>query len=346
MASSFQRFMAQSFKYLPGGLMNKLAGDAIVMDGRTLDPLLQVFWKQGQEQAVEQFNVETSRAGVKIGAKLLAAPHRPMKSIKNMTVTTEDREIPIRVFTPKNVSDNSPVLLWFHQGGFVIGDIDCTQSNCTHFADQVGIRVISVGYALAPENKFPAALRDAEATMDWLIQNAPSIGADADQILVGGESAGGFLAAHICQYANRGLALEGKKPICQILVYPWLQSRGNTKSYETFASAYPLNRALMDWFVATGFDKEEDRELPEASPGLAPDLAGLAPAFIHPAGFDPLTDEAEDYANRLRDAGVDVTFKRFNSLAHSFLMMTGAIPAAKAAEDEICEEMRTFLKNR
>lgn len=343
--SGFQRFMAQSFKHLPKGLLGPLVGEPVEIDGRTLDPIMQIFWNQGQKQALTQavsFSVDAQRAGIRIGAELLAARVPPGVSKEDLKVPAGDHDLDIRVYRPKGLAENSPVLLWFHQGGFVIGGIEETESAAAHFADGIGCIVVSGSYRLAPETKFPSQLRDGETIYDWLSANAASLGGDPTRVMVGGDSAGAFLAAHLAQYA-RG---EGKTPaLAQLLVYPWLQAKGTTRSYTTFANAYPLGASMMEWFVSEVFGSDESRASAEASPGLAEDLSNLPPAFIHPAGFDPLTEEAEDYANRLKEAGTEVTFKRFDTLAHSFLIMTGAIPAARNALDQICEEMRNFLKN-
>lgn len=347
MAGGFQRLMAQSFKYLPGGIRSKMAGAPISMDGRTLDTTFQIFWKQGQAQAAaagaEAPTVEAMREAIRMGAVLLANKPRPMARIEDRTIVQDDLEIPMRIFTPKGIGPNAPVLLWFHQGGFVIGDIECTQGAATLMAEDIGCVVVSAGYRLAPEHKFPAALDDGDAAFKWLATNGGEIGIDPDKIMVGGESAGGFLAAHVSQSAARDKSGTGKKPVCQLLVYPWLVANGETKSYETFADAYPLGSGLMAWFGALCFEDEAASNSALANPGKAEDLEGLPPAFIHPAGFDPLTDEAEDYAKRLEAAGVDVTFKRFDGLAHAFMGMAGALPAARSAVDEISAELRAFL---
>ncbi len=347
MTGGFQRLMAQSFKYLPGGVRSKIAGAPVFMDGRTLDPTFQIFWNQGQAQALaaggQAPTVEAMRAGIQLGTVLLANTPRPMAKTEDRTIEQDGLEVPIRIFTPRGVGSNAPVLLWFHQGGFVIGGIDCTDGAATLMAEDAGCVVVSAGYRLAPEHKFPAALDDADAAFKWLAINGAEIGIDPDKIMVGGESAGGFLAAHVSQSANKDKSGTGKKPICQLLVYPWLIANGETKSYETFTDAYPLGSGLMAWFGALCFEDDATSKSPEANPGKAENLEGLPRAFIHPAGFDPLTDEAEDYAKKLEAAGVKVTFKRFDNLAHSFMGMAGALPAARTAVDEISAELRQFL---
>lgn len=335
--------MAQTFKRLPAGLLNRLAGEPVVIEGRTLDKVAQVFWNQGQKQE-PNYAVDTQRAGIKIGADLLSAKAPAMASIEDRSVDAGRHELAIRIFKPRSVPENAPVMLWFHQGGFVIGGIDCTDSMCAHFAEGTDCIVVSGSYRLAPEHKFPAQLRDGETIFAWLAENAANLGANPQKIIVGGESAGGFIAAHLAQYANNNADLP--KAFAQLLVYPWLQADEETSSYTHFENAYPLGKPMLDWFGQLALENQDQRQDPEASPGKAENLEGLSPAFIHPAGFDPLTQEAEDYANRLKEAGVDVTFKRFDSLTHSFLIMTGAIPAAMTALNEICEELRTFLKNQ
>jgi acetyl esterase len=224
--------------------------------------------------------------------------------------------VPVRVYVPTPEPDQAlPVLIWYHGGGWVMGNLDSADLSCRAMTNRSGCVVISVDYRLAPEAKFPAAVEDAYAVLEWVAQNATSLGIDARRIAVGGDSAGGNLAAVVAQLAKAG---SGPQVAYQALVYPVTNHHFDTPSYDTNGTGYLLTRAAMEWFWAHYLRSPLDGHNPVASPLRAPDLTGLPPAIVITAEYDPLRDEGEAYAARLRDAGVSVSLHRYDGQIHGF----------------------------
>lgn len=335
-----QRLMLKVFAKLPGGVLTRMAGgDPIEIRGRRLDPIMQLLWVQGKKQpSLNDFPPEQARAMADEAAELLAGPIPKGITLRNQTIPTAARDIPVRIYTPSS-DQPRPVVLFFHQGGFVIGGLDTCHAFCALLAAESECVVINVDYRLAPEHPFPAAVEDAFAAYQWTLANAADVGGDPGKVAVCGDSAGGMLSALICQQAQR---LGWQTPACQALIYPWLIPHSGLPSYEDFADAYPLNAELMAWFSSLYFARDADKQDPLASPGDQHDLAGLPPALIVAAGFDPLSDEAAAYADRLREAGVPVTYQCLEHLPHSFCMM-GLLPSAIAAQRQIAADLKHLL---
>jgi acetyl esterase/lipase len=226
-------------------------------------------------------------------------------------------------------------------GGCVIGDLETCHVFCSHMALRAGCLVVSVDYRLAPEHKFPAAVDDALAAFRWVRDNSKSIGGSPTRVAVGGDSAGGYLSAVICQEMKRA---NEKPPVLQLLIYPAVDWLSDTASMKAFADSYPLTAPVMDYFRNHYFTKAEE-EVPDlrASPGRCKDMSGLPPAFIYTAGHDPLVDQGRDYAEALKVAGVPVIYRCYEHLAHGFTAMSGAVPAAKTALFEIIEDLRRTI---
>ena len=249
-------------------------------------------------------------------------------------------DVPVRVYVPTDEPGPHPVLVYYHGGGWVIGDIDTHDSTVRAVAAASGVTVVSVDYRLAPENPFPAPLDDCCAAVRWVVDNAEALDVDPARLAVGGDSAGGNLAA----VAAACLRDDGIPVAFQLLVYPVTDGTMGTASYAENAEGYFLTSDSMDWFwrhyVGAG-----DRTHPLVSPVHAPDeaLAGLPPALIITAEFDPLRDEGEAYAARLDAAGVPVTVTRYDGVIHGFFSMGDMIPEGKAAVDEAGEALRRAL---
>jgi acetyl esterase len=229
-------------------------------------------------------------------------------------------------------------LVYFHGGGFVIGDLETHDSLCRALAKDSGAVVIAVAYRLAPEDKFPAAVEDAHAATVWIAENAQKLGIDGQKIAVGGDSAGGTLATVVtmrCRDAG-GPALAA-----QVLLYPITDlSTFDTVSYLEFAEDYMLRRSAMQWFAGHYLGAAEDARNPEASPLLARDVSSLPPALVVTAEFDPLRDEGEAYAQRLKQAGTAVTEKRYPGMIHGFAAMLGVLERGRTAISEAGEFLR------
>jgi acetyl esterase len=215
------------------------------------------------------------------------------------------------------------VLVYFHGGGWVIGSVRSHDGVCRALAAEVGALVVSVGYRLAPEHRFPAAVEDALAATRWVSENAARLGGDPSRLFVGGDSAGGSLSAVVARELRDRVHF-------QLLIYPSTDLTRNHASHTLFADGYLLTRAAMDWFCDHYVAAEHYRH-PLGSPLHHDDLHGVPPAFIMTAGFDPLRDEGRAYAEKLRAAGVAIEHQLYPGLIHGFFSMAGAIGAARRA---------------
>ncbi len=261
----------------------------------------------------------------------------PIAAFEDRRVPGPAGDIPVRVYTPAGARP-LPVLVYFHGGGWVVGSLTTHDGVCRALANRVPAIVVSVDYRLAPEHPFPAAAEDAYAATAWTAANAATIGGDADRIGVGGDSAGGNLAAVTALMArDRG----GPRLVHQLLVYPVTDARFDTPSYVANADGYFLTRDMMRWFWNHYAARAADRENAYAAPFRAKDLAGLPPATVLTAEFDPLRDEGEAYARRLREAGVPVDLTRYDGIVHGFFGMAALFDQAEAAIDEAAGALRT-----
>ncbi|HVG27914.1 MAG TPA: alpha/beta hydrolase [Acidobacteriaceae bacterium] len=262
----------------------------------------------------------------------LAGPPDPIARVEDLSVPGLGGDIPVRLYADDAPSPR-PALVYLHGGGFVLGDLDTHDTLCRAIAKLSGALVLSVAYRLAPEHRFPAAVDDAHAVTLWAFNNADTLGIDPHLLSVGGDSAGGNLATVI---ALRCRDLGGPPIASQILLYPEADlSSLETPSHRDFAQGYGLTRAALDWFNAHYLASPAHARNPEASPLLAPVLANLPPALILTAEFDPLRDEAEAYAARLRQAGVAVTLTRYPGMIHGFMVMRADLSAAHEAVAEV-----------
>jgi acetyl esterase/lipase len=253
----------------------------------------------------------------------------PVGKIEDGVLPGAAGALPYRLYRPQRpAAQPSPALVFFHGGGCVFGDIETHDGLCRTLAQESGCAVISLDYRQAPEHKFPAALEDCFAATRWVAQHAVALGLDAHRIAVGGDSAGGGLAAVVCQMAA---AAGGPHLALQLLFCPVMDMRAQTPSRVAFAEGYFLSQATIDWMLGHYCAADTDPADPRLSPLRAARFSGLPPAHIHTAEFDPLQDEGEAYAQRLRQAGVAAHYTCHAGMIHHFYAMAGAIPAARAA---------------
>jgi acetyl esterase len=298
----------------------------------SLDPhvkgLLDLIAASGRPKIWQLTPPEARQAFVAL-AQLADAKDVPIGKIENGALPGPAGPLPFRIYTP--VAATAPPLaglVYFHGGGFVIGNLDTHEGFCRMLANESGCRVISVDYRLAPEHKFPAAVEDAYAATKWVAEHAATLGIDPNCIAVGGDSAGGNLAALVCQLAKKA---GGPKITLQVLFCAATDLPGKTESHRAFAEGYFLEAASIRWFMDQYRPSDMDLNDPRASPLRAADLAGLPPAHIHTAAFDPLRDEGKAYADRLERAGVKVRYTCHAGMVHHFYGMAGAIPYARTA---------------
>lgn len=299
-----------------------LGGRSVVVDGNTLDTTLQ-FTLAAQRAAgvgglVADYRpgvgVDISRAALRATAAMMKV--RIHADVTDISIPGPAGPIPARRYVPDGTG-SSPIpalLLYFHGGGFVIGDLDTHDGLCRLICRDGGIQVISVDYRLAPEHKAPAAVDDAYAAYRWALDHAAGLG--ATRIVVGGDSAGGNLAAVVAQQARDS---ELPLPALQLLLYPATDWSSETRSKTLFSDGFFLEKRDMDWFAGHYLDGAEvSAEDPLVSPLLSDDLSGLPPALVVTAGFDPLRDEGNRYARAMQDAGVVVDLREERSMMHAF----------------------------
>jgi acetyl esterase len=245
-------------------------------------------------------------------------------------------EIPLRIYTPAGAGP-FPILMNFHGGGWVIGDLDTADAQCRDLCRLVGCVVVSVDYRLAPEHPFPAAADDCYAATRWAHANAAAIDGDPGRLAVGGDSAGGNLAAVVSLMARD----RAGPPLCfQLLVYPVTNASFDTASYRDNAEGYLLTRASMEWFWNHYCPTTEQKRNPYASPARAQNLANLPPALVLTAEFDPLRDEGEAYAAALRAARVPAEAVRYDGLIHGFFAMSHLVPAGRPGMEKAAQALR------
>lgn len=261
-------------------------------------------------------------------------------AVVNRTVPGAAGDIPVRIYTPVGGgSDPLPVLIWFHGGGWVYGGLESADFLCRALANRSGCRVISVDYRLAPEAKFPAAVDDSFAVTRWIADHAADLRVDAGRIAVGGDSCGGNLATVVALLARDR---EWPPVAFQVLVYPVTNHSFDTPSYRDYGDGYLVTRNAMVWFWSHYLDKAEDGRDPLASPLRATTLSGLPPAIVITAEFDPLRDEGEAYAARLRADDVPVELVRYDGQIHGFFG-NAMIDDGIAALERVGVALRTAL---
>lgn len=272
-------------------------------------------------------------------SRLASVPPLPVHRIDERRAETPEADLPVRIYTPRSRGP-LPATVYFHGGGFVIGDLDSHDAICRHLAVRSGSVVVSIDYRLAPEHPFPCAADDAWAAFRWAVGQASSLGIDPSRVAVAGDSAGGNLAAVVAQLArNEG----GPSPAFQLLIYPAVDLTRSFDSHRTFASGFFLTEPVMDWFLANYLSDPAHTRDPKGSPIMTRDLSGLPPAHVVTAGFDPLRDEGEAYADALRAAGVPTTSRCYDSLIHGFVSMGGIVDAARHALDDLGDVLHRAL---
>jgi acetyl esterase/lipase len=311
-------------------------GGVVYRGGRTLDPRLQFLAVQARKgPAMETLDPEEARRGETQALSAVSGDLEPGVSWESLTVPGAMGDIPARLYRPDSQDAAAPLMVWAHMGGGVIGTLETSHCFCALLARITRAPVLSVDYRLAPEHRFPAGLEDVLAAYRWARDNAGRYG--AKDVAIGGDSMGGNFAAIVCQELKR---TGEAQPALQLLVYPCTDAASETPSMTTYADAFPLTSAMMGWFMGHYLGPDDDPTAVRLSPLRESDLSGLAPAVIATAGFDPLLDQGEAYARALKEAGVTVRYRCYDSLSHAFTAFTGAIPVAAAACREIAALVR------
>jgi acetyl esterase len=269
-------------------------------------------------------------------ARTAETPRDPVARVEGRTTPGG---VPIRLYWPEEGGPARPLFVFSHGGGWVLGNLETVDHSCRTLANASGCVVASVDYRLSPEHKFPIAVNDAYEAFRWLSSEAGSIGVDPDRIAVGGDSAGGNLALVTCLKARD---LGEPPPAFQLLIYPVVDSSCASASYAECASGFGLTADAMRYYWRQYLSRPEDGEHPYASP-LRADLAGLPPAFVLSAEYDPLRDEVEGLARRLDSSGVTVSLRRFDGQIHGFFHLGHIIPDGRRALEEAALALKDAL---
>jgi len=317
------------------------------IDGQEIEPEVQLLLRLralGRRPPVESLSVPQAREEVSRDAASFAGAPLPVARVDEIAVPGAAGMLGARLYVPAGLpsppGEAAPMLVYLHGGGWVVGDLDTHDQPCRFLARESGILVLSIDYRRAPEHKFPAPVDDCLAALRFAIDDAGSLGADPARVAVGGDSAGGNLAAAV----TRLCTIEGgPAPTLQLLIYPVTDLSRKRESYRLFREGFFLTESNMDWYRAHYLPDESAARDPRASPVLATDLAGLPPAHVVTAGFDPLRDEGEDYARLLQDAGVPVRLTRERRLIHGFVNATSVGRAPRRAMLEIASALRAAL---
>lgn len=328
---------------LPVSVKQRL-GSPQTVEGNELDLDSQLTLLMLKAQGVDGLagvrDVAHSRASMRMLSAVVGAGTAPSVGTRGLMVDGASGPLPARLYTPAGLEAGSPLVVFFHGGGFVLGDLDSHDAPCRYIADRARVRVLSVDYRLAPETIFPAAADDAVAATAWAIEHADQLGADPARVAVSGDSAGGNLAGVVA----RELALAGgAQPAFSLLFYPVTGADPENRSRDTFASGYFLTKADIEYFRQLYTPEPGQDTDPKFDLRHADRLAGIGRTHVVVAGFDPLRDEGAAYAQRLRDAGVDATTQLAPGALHGFLNMVGVSADARVDVDAALDVLAEVL---
>ena len=311
----------------------------------TLDPDAAAVFKAFQEAGRPPYETVSPAEAreLYLKARFVSNPEPPeLKSVQPLAIPAPHGSIPARVYTPiklREANGLAPCLVFFHGGGFVIGNLDSHDVVCRKLADEGQLTVIAVDYRLAPEHKFPTAVDDAIAATKWIAENARQHGIDASRLMVGGDSAGGNLATVVAISARDG---NGPAIAAQLLIYPAVDFAMTHPSHSEPETSILLTHSVIRWFRDNYLNGAADVDDWRASPARIKNLTGLPPAYVLTAGADPLRDEGDEYAKRLKEAGVPVTYRTFPGQFHGFFTMGKSLQQANVAAREIGDWLKAL----
>ena len=327
---------------LPNFFLLWLSGKKqIILGERELLPAFQLICEQNEKLGIQYSQISPidlrdnykSQNSAKIGLEEIRT--------SNHQVQVDGGTIEVREYSSENIGEFASSMVYFHGGGWVIGDTDTHDNVCRYICKKLNIKIFSVNYRLSPEYKFPIPFNDCFDAYDWISNHAELLGVDPEMISVGGDSAGGNLATSICIERKKK---EKPLPNAQLLIYPATDLRLVTDSMvKDCNEGFVLTEELMKWFVDHYLDSDQLKNDPRVSPLLAEKLDGLPPALIITAGFDPLRDEGLQYSEKMKQDSVTVVYKEYSAYIHGFFNML-QVPGIKKSIDEICEEFKGLIK--
>ncbi|MDP6565902.1 MAG: alpha/beta hydrolase [Alphaproteobacteria bacterium] len=325
---------------LPEGLMAVWqTGRRETSGHRVMDPKAQAVGRFSLLVRVPGYipTVPETRAQMQTIVRVLDEGPPPLARREDRTIPGPHGDIPVRIYDSVADGTDRPMLVYLHGGGWVQGDLDTHDGICGKLAAWADCLVVAVDYRLSPEHKFPVPVEDAHAAYLWLQSHAAELGGDPNRVAIGGDSAGGNLSAVVCQLTAQ--AGEGV-PHGQVLIYPATDARLGSASHAEMREGYIIPRERVDWYMEQYLNGEQDRLDPRVSPLLTEDLSDQPPALVVTAGFDPLRDEGQQYAERLRQGGVAVTELPYDGQIHGFVSMCKAIPQGNQCIHGIAEWLR------
>jgi acetyl esterase len=328
---------------LPPAAQRRLGGPPVEIEGAALEPEVQLFLRLlalDPRPPLEALPVAEARRRTLEEARVFGARAIRMAQVGDLRLPGAEGALAARLYVPRGAPAGGPLLVYFHGGGWTVGDLDTHEQTCRFLAREAGARVLSVAYRRAPEHRFPAAVDDALAAFRWAVAEARALGAHPACVGVAGDSAGGNLCAAVSLLTVDD---EGAAPCFQALVYPVCDLSRKRRSYELFGDDFFLTEAQMDWYRSRYLASAGDAVDPRASPLLAEDLSRVAPAYVCVANFDPLRDEGVAYATRLRAAGVPVTLRVHPGLVHGFANAALVSRSARSAMLELAAAVRGGL---
>lgn len=335
----------RAMAHLPDRVKIWLSGTPpVIVDGQELDPQLQLLRSIRQRYRMPGLvepTVAAGRARYRRETLAFRGPMTKVAAVHDLEIPGPSGPLRARHYAPDD-GQTAPLTVYFHGGGFVIGDLDTHDEPCRILCHYAGVHVLSVEYRLAPEHPFPAGLEDAAAALAWAQANAATLGADPLRVSIGGDSAGANLSAVVSCLTSRGTP-----PLAQLLIYPPTDGTTPRRSYELFGEGFYLSAkdgaAFGRYYVGPVIGTATRGGDARQSPLCASDLSNLPPALVITAGFDLLRDEGEAYAQALAAAGTVTRQQKHPSLGHGFIHMTGICPAARRAMVGIAREWRALL---
>lgn len=303
----------------------------------TIKEILQIS-KQAHNLPLNQIPLQEIRKSPMRIKRLMGTPV-PVENIVNHSIKPYPDHLLLRLYYPKGEAP-FPLLLYLHPGGFVKGDVDAYDPVYRTLAQHSGCIVAALNYSLAPEHPFPTALAETKTALHWIVSHQSEIGCDG-RVAIGGEEAGGNLAAVVTQEMRD----EGRIHLSfQLLICPQTDLTCSSLSHETFATGFLLERTSIDWYKEQYLSETEDTKNPQISPLLATDFSSLPPAFILTAELDPLRDEGETYAHKLKEAGVSVEHHRYEGMVQGFFQMGGVLDIARLAHQKVGKALQTHFQ--
>ena len=345
MNERLERRLGRLILELPDAVKRRIAGPPVIREGQQLELDIQVLLKLAERDPrppLAGLDPTQARADLRHSVAQVEGAPAALEEIREVTLAGAAGPLRARLYVPPADPGGRPsaLVVYFHGGGWVVGDLQTHDQPCRLLALHSGARVLSVEYRLAPEHPFPAPVEDALAAFRDALARAAELGIDPARSAVAGDSAGGHLAAVTALLAAGD---GGPAPAFQLLIYPVTDCVEVSASRLAFAEGFLLTKENMDWYEDRFLGPDGDRSDPRASPLLAPSLEGLAPAMVVTAGFDPLRDEGEAYARRLREAGVSCTLRRHAGAVHGFIHLLIAGSAAREALAEMGGALRAGL---